>query len=112
MLFLPSLRLLPKRNEKLVKDRGDLIDRYVLDNEWQIGTLFSQKIQVDQMWKDPLSKRWRIGFCSFLMHIFEVRQHEAVLELLEEGCDALFFSWRQIQPKVVKRCNTYSKVWG
>src|SRR5258708_25990499 len=103
MLFLPSLRLLPKRNEKLVKDRGDLIDRYVLDYEWQIGTLFSQKIQVDQLWKDPLSKRWSIGFCSFFMHIFEVRQHAALLVLLDVGCHHLFFSWKQILLLVVKR---------
>lgn len=87
-----QVRLLSKRNEQLVKDLGDLIDRDVLDNEWQIGTLFSQKIGVDRLWKDPLSKRWSIDYCSFLMHIFEVRQHEAILELLEEGCVHLFFS--------------------
>ena len=62
---LLQVRLLPKRNEQLVKDLGDLIDRDMLDNEWQIGTLSPQKIQVDRLWKDPLSKRWSIDYCSF-----------------------------------------------
>jgi len=47
---------LPKRELQLLKSRGELINRQMLDNERQIGALLLQKIQVDLLRKDALSK--------------------------------------------------------
>jgi hypothetical protein len=48
-------------DKQLLKDLRYLSKRHVFEDERQIGAFSPQKIQVELLWKDPLSGCWAMA---------------------------------------------------